>query len=131
MNALLVFVFAVVAHEFGHYAYAWVQTRERPHFSIKWWGFAVTIDDESRKVSIKHRILNHWTGIFAGVVVLFVFPVGETWWLIYLVACALDIAVPIILFGMMEEYKLSANTLLCDIPCDRCKHLSNAMLRAR
>ena len=123
MNVWILFGIAAIVHELGHYFAYWKITGKRPKAYFNGIAFHIENRDGESNISLKNKIIIAFVGIFAGL--FFVLGTGEVA-LIYLLASSFDICIAYSLFLAKKEYKLSWDTLIKDIPCERCKVLSNS-----
>ena len=123
MNEWILFGIAIVIHELGHYFSYWKITGKRPKAYFNGIAFHIENKDGESKISLKNKIIIAFVGVFAGL--FFVLGTGNIA-LIYLLASSFDICMAYSLFLAKKEYNLSWDTLIKDIPCERCKVLSNS-----
>ncbi len=123
MNDWIWFGIAIIVHELGHYFAYWKITGKRPKAYFNGIAFHIENREGESKVSLKDKIIIAFVGVFAGL--FFVLGTGEVA-LIYLLASSFDICMAYSLFFAKREYDLSWDTLIRDIPCERCKVLSNS-----
>jgi len=122
MNVWILFGIAIIVHELGHYLTYWYYSGKKPKVYFN--GIALHIEnrDGENNISIRNKIIIAFAGVFAGLP--FVLGTGNIA-LIYLLASSFDMSMAYSLFLCRKEYKLSWDTLIKDIPCERCKILSN------
>jgi len=123
MNVWILFGIAIIVHELGHYFAYWKITGERPKVYFNWIAFHLENRKGESNISLKNKIIIAFIGVFAGL--FFVLGTGEVA-LIYLLASSFDICMAYSLFLAKKEYNLDWDTLIKDIPCERCKTLSNS-----
>ena len=123
MNAWILFGIAIIAHELGHYFAYWKITGKRPKAYFNGIAFHIENKDGESKISLKNKIIIAFVGVFIGL--FFVLGTGNIA-LIYLLASSFDICMAYSLLLVKKEYNLNWDTLIKDIPCERCKGLSNS-----
>jgi len=120
MNSWLLLIPAVIFHEFGHYIGYWLISKKRPKVYFNWIAFHVENREGESELQLKEKIIIGLNGIFFGL--FFVIGQREIM-LVYLLGSSFDLSIIYSIFLTKKEYKLSWNTLIKDIPCERCKNI--------
>jgi len=103
MNNVLILLIAILVHEIGHYL-AYISFKVKPSIQLKWYGILLG-EDVYRYLTPMKAYLVTAAGVLYGAVIMQYFNVNLTLWLVYLLACMMDIVNMIQLTNIPKKWK--------------------------
>jgi hypothetical protein len=103
MNSIIILLIAILIHEIGHYL-AYISFKFKPSIKLKWYGILLGEDVYRHLTPMKAYIVTA-AGVLYGAVIIQYFNGNITLWLIYLLACMMDIVNMIQLTNIPKKWK--------------------------